>query len=55
MFRDVIYGLKIFVIEGCIVYNTLGENHRSAFYFYWEAGKTKTTAWTFCPIGNYAN
>jgi hypothetical protein len=52
---NVIYGTKIIIFEGCYVYDTFSEIHRSAFCYFYQAGLIKTNSWAFCPTGHHAD
>jgi hypothetical protein len=52
---DILYGVKMIIVTGCLVYKTLDTVHRSSFCFFFQNGRTPANAWAFCRNGNHAD
>jgi hypothetical protein len=51
----VVSGQEIAVIQGCFAYRTVGEIHRTAFCYYYQAKVSDPGHLTFCNVGQAAN
>jgi hypothetical protein len=52
---DVIYGKKYLTIHGCVIYETFGKFHHSAFCYWFRAGITPINELPICDRGNAAD
>ena len=48
-------GEEIAVLEGCFIYETISEIHRTSFCYYFQQKETPTTNLNYCTVGQFAN